>query len=110
MTSPRPDRPNIDVIVAYAERIAAHFGAPTTPEQSLDTYLHHRLFGRNGNWLVFEAGLVTEREARDLLLSGLSDYFYDASTAPHAFTGLSDEDVEALDQILFGRRARDYPY
>jgi hypothetical protein len=110
MTSPRPGRPSIGAVVKYAERIAARYVAATTPEQSLDTYLHQRLFGRNGNWLVFEHGLVTEREASDLLLNGMINYFRHASTTPHAFTEISGEDVEALDQILFGRSARADPY
>lgn len=110
MTRPSPDmRALLTLSVDFGNR---HFGTTLVEVKHLEVELTNWLFDdeRAPVWKVLCEGLITEREARDLLLNKIFDYYRITLSRAVINDGANDPaEDEPFDQALFGHAARDFP-
>ena len=104
------DRVPPHILTLALEHGRKHFDCDAPPVEQLEEYLAKYLFGDNGICLVLEDRLITQREARDLLIQRIHD-FYRATLTMGGPMGpdCDDQEIDRIDVILFGDRASDRP-
>jgi hypothetical protein len=98
----------LNLSIEYGNR---HFGTKLHEINVLEAELANWLFNdRNGVWQLLSDGLITEREARDLLLQKIFDY-YRLTLSRLTIKDPTDDPVEneSFDLALFGHTASDRP-
>jgi hypothetical protein len=101
--------PDSAAILECAARLARELHGIEPPEAELRERLDYVLWGTKQAWACLVDGLITEVELRDLLLA---HFDYECAHISGLAWGDFDDDrrhmiVEALDQVLFGRPARE---
>ena len=98
------------ILALALEHGRKHFDCDAPPVDQLEAHLAKYLFGVNGICLVLEARLITQREARDLLIQRTHD-FYRVTLALGGSMGpdCNDQEIERIDTVLFGGAASDRP-
>jgi hypothetical protein len=110
MTRPLPDmQALLSLSIEFGNR---HFGTTLVEVKHLEVELTNWLFDdrRAPVWRLLSKGLITEREARDLLLQKIFDYYRITLSRTVIKDGANDPaEDEPFDRALFGRAARDCP-
>ena len=104
-----PDPPIARLAELFAAYLDRHFGSADLDDINLEASAEDILFGDRPVWVFLRERLITEREARDLLLGRLLDHCrFTLHDERYAFLSAAAMDDNAeFDLVLFGGPAED---